>query len=184
VNEVRIRRIRADEWERVRDLRLESLADRDAAIAFLETLESSRALGPEFWRDRASTAAQTDRVAQFVAEVDQQWIGSVAVVVRRSGDADHHGVVVAENRADLVGVYVRPTHRGKGVFDALLSHAASWTVDVGLKTLTLDVHRDNAHAQAAYARCGFVETGRTVTSVIGPVEEWELDLTRGGAFKR
>ncbi|WP_291381530.1 GNAT family N-acetyltransferase [Demequina sp.] len=177
-----VRRIRADEWERVRDLRLESLADSDAAVAFLETLESSRELDPDFWRERASNGAKSEVVAQLVAEDDGVWVGSVAVLVRRRGDTDHHGVVSTEDRADVVGVYVRPTHRGKGVLDALLAHAANWTRAAGFDTLTLDVHRDNPHARSAYARCGFVETGRTFTGVIGPEIECALDLGgEGGA---
>lgn len=184
MSKVEVRRVRAGEWERVRDLRHEALADMDAAVAFLETLESSRMRDPEFWRDRASTAAQSERVAQFVAEDEQGWVGTVAVLVRRSGDTDHHGFVATHDRADLVGVFVHPAHRGKGVFDALLGHAAKWTFEAGLDTLTLDVHRDNAHARAAYARCGFVETGRAFTSVIGAETECALDLTREGVAGR
>nr|WP_255633285.1 GNAT family N-acetyltransferase [Demequina sp. TTPB684] len=159
-------------------MRLESLADKDAAVAFLETLESSLALSADFWRERTSTGAHSDGVAQFVAEANGEWMGSVAVLLRRAGDADHHGAAVPKDRADLVGVYVKPERRGKGVLDALIDHAAKWARAAGLRALTLDVHRDNTHAQAAYVRCGFVPTGRTFTSVIGPETEWVLDLTR------
>jgi RimJ/RimL family protein N-acetyltransferase len=39
---------------------------------------------------------------------------------------------------------------------------------LGLTRLSLDVHRENLRAQAAYRRAGFAPTGETFTSVIGP----------------
>ena len=151
---VAARRIRADEWERVRELRIAAVSDPAAAIAFLSTLEQELAHDDRFWRTRAANAAAGDEVAQFVAEVDGEWVGTATVLVRPTGTTDHTGRTVYVARADVVGVFVREGHRGAGVIDALLDAAAEWTAALGFARLTLDVHADNARAQAAYRRSG------------------------------
>ena len=165
---VAVRRIRADEWQAVRALRLESTSDPDANIAFLETPEQVAARPEQFWRDRARLAAESETAAQFVAVVDGAWVGSLSVIIRATGQTDHLGRFVDDRRADVVGVYVNPAHRGTGAVDQLLAAAAAWAGGLGLRRLSLDVHRDNPRAQAAYRRAGFEPTGETFSSSIGP----------------
>ena len=174
MTDVRARRIRADEWERVRELRIAAVSDPAASIAFLSTLDEELAHEPQFWRTRAANAASGDEAAQFIAEIDGEWIGTATVLVRPTGTTDHTGRTVYIARADVVGVFVREGHRGAGVIDALLDAAADWTVSLGYTRLTLDVHTANARAQAAYRRSGFVPTGVTFTGPIGP----ELEMAR------
>lgn len=162
------RRVREDEWARVRDLRIRAVGDPDAGIAFLSTPEQELAHDDEFWRRRTLHAAIGDEAAQFVAEADGRWVGSATVLVRAVGTVDHTGRTVYTARADVVGVYVSPEHRGAGTIDALFDAAAAWVAGLGIRRLTLDVHADNARAQAAYRRNGFVPTGETFTSTIGP----------------
>lgn len=170
----RVRRIRADEGEKVRALRLEATADPDAAIAFLTTSAEEEARDAAFWSDRAATGADGDSVAQFVLLSGEEWVGTATVLRRRPGSIDHLGRLVGADRADVVGVYVRPTHRGTGGIDALLDAAAAWAAGHGDPALTLDVHEDNTRAQRAYARAGFRPTGIRFTSQIGP----ELEMSR------
>jgi GNAT superfamily N-acetyltransferase len=169
-----VRRVRADEWERVRDLRIAAVTDPNAAIAFLTTPEQERAHDEAHWRKRAADAASGDATAQLIAEAEGDWVGTATVLVRPAGTTDHTGRTVYHRRADVVGVFVRADHRGQGVIDALLDAAAGWTASLGLTRLTLDVHTQNTRAQAAYRRCGFVPTGVTFTSTIGP----ELEMAR------
>lgn len=152
----------------MRDLRMEALADPHAAIAFLETHAEAAGRDEGFWRDRTRNAAEGGSVAQFVAAVDGEAIGTVSVLIRATGQADHLGRIVDDRRAFVVGVWVRPAHRGAGAIDALLAAAADFTADQGLSELTLDVHRDNHRAQEAYRRAGFEPTGETLTGPIGP----------------
>ncbi|WP_435744897.1 N-acetyltransferase family protein [Microbacterium sp. PMB16] len=171
---VAARRVRADEWERVRDLRLDAVRDPLAPIAFLHSYEEEAAHPDGFWQDRAANAASGDAVAQFVAEVDGEWIGTVTVIRWNAGETDHHGRDVSTPRGDVVGVFLRPEHRGRGVVDALIGAAAEWARSLGDESLTLDVHAENARAQAAYRRAGFVETGTRFSASIGP----ELEMSR------
>ena len=168
MSSVAVRRVRSDEWQAVRELRLESTSDPDANIAFLETPEQVAARAEQFWRERAELAAGSETAAQFVAVVDDVWVGSLSVLIRATGQTDHLGRFVDDRRADVVGVYVNPAHRGTGTIDLLLAAAAEWVTSLGLTRLSLDVPRDNPRAQGAYRRAGFVPTGETFTSVIGP----------------
>ncbi|KRA23468.1 acetyltransferase [Microbacterium sp. Root61] len=163
-----VRRIRADEWELVRSLRLAATADPDAGIAFLETHESASAHPEEFWVTRTEDAALSETVAQFLAVSDGDVVGTASVLVRATGQRDHLGRIVDDRRADVVGVYVDPAGRGTGAIDALLAAAGAWVATLGLREIHLDVHRDNLRAQGAYRRAGFAPTGETLTGPIGP----------------
>jgi len=171
---IAVRRVRAGEGARVRELRLRAVRDPNAAIAFLTTLEEELERDDAFWEQRAASGAEGDAVAMFVAETGEAWVGSATVLVRRAGDLDHTGSRVVADRCDVVGVYVDPVARGLGAIDELLESCARWCAAQGFETLSLDVHVDNARAQAAYRRAGFVETGETFTASIGP----ELAMSR------
>ncbi len=170
-----VRRVRADEWLQLRTLRLEALRDPDAPLAFLESHDDAAARPDEFWHSRTAAAAVGDHVAQFVGvDARDSLLGSVTVIVQAPGSLDHHGAVVPQRRAMLVGVYVRPTHRGDGLITALVDAGAGWARERGFRQLFLDVHRENARAQGAYRREGFAPSGVAFTSVIGP----EIEMVR------
>ena len=165
--EVEIRRIRADEWREVRDSRLEALRDPLAPLAFLETFEVRSAEPDEFWQARAAGAAEGSRVAQWVAIAGGDWVGTVAVIAFRPGETDYYGKDITEPRANLIGVYLRPTHRRRGLLERLVATAADWTAEQGFAELILDVHELNARAISAYVRCGFELTGERTVSEHG-----------------
>jgi RimJ/RimL family protein N-acetyltransferase len=173
---VAVRRVRADEWRLVRELRLAATADPDAAIAFLESHEDVAARGDDFWHERTRLAADGETVAQLVAEIEGDPVGSLSVLIRATGQTDQPGRFVDDRRAMVVGVWVRPDSRGSGAIDALLSAAAAWVFDLGLRRLQLDVHRDNLRAQVAYRRSGFEPTGEAFTGQIGPELVMARDL--------
>jgi RimJ/RimL family protein N-acetyltransferase len=165
---ISVRRIRADEWRAVRALRLEATADPDAGIAFLERHDEVATRPDEFWKERALGAAEGEVAAQLVAVADGEWVGSLSILIRATGQVDHLGRFLDDRRAFVVGVYVRPADRGSGAIDLLLAAAAEWAAGLGVDRLHLDVHRDNLRAQAAYRRAGFEPTGETLTGPIGP----------------
>ncbi|WAC68947.1 GNAT family N-acetyltransferase [Microbacterium sp. SL75] len=171
---IAVRRVRADEGARVRELRLRAVSDPVASIAFLTTREEELERDSTFWDERAAGGAAGRDAAMFVAEDGDAWVGSVTVLVRRAGDVDHTGRRLSAGRADVVGVYVAPEARGTGAIDALLDAAARWSAEQGFETLSLDVHVDNARAQAVYRRAGFTPTGETFTGPIGA----ELAMSR------
>jgi RimJ/RimL family protein N-acetyltransferase len=165
---IEIRRVRADEWAAVRALRLDALRDPAANVAFLESYDESAARPDELWQQRTVDASAGERVLQLIATADETWVGTLTVLVQAPGSTDHHGEAVGALRANVVGVYVRPEHRGTGLVDAMLDAAATWARALGLPALTLDVHDENRRAQAAYRRAGFVPTGERFVGRIGP----------------
>lgn len=132
-----IRRVRADQWERLRDLRLAAL--RDSPISYLETEQAALARPEEDWRDWAARGAAGDRLALYVAELDDgRWAG-------------------------MCGVFVDDDPRIAQIAEALIAAAARWAAEqAGAGELRLFVHEDNARAWAFYRRLGFTETGHTI----------------------
>ncbi|WP_298942501.1 GNAT family N-acetyltransferase [uncultured Microbacterium sp.] len=175
---VRVRRVRLHEWREVRDLRIEAVSDPDAAIAFLTSRAEELARDEAFWRERTAGAALSDEAAQFVAEVDEEWVASATVLLRDAGARDHLDRIVADRRIDVVGVFVAPHHRGTGILAKLFDAAVGWATAHGANDLFLDVHADNSRAQAAYRKNGFLPTGVTFTSVIGA----EIEMRRPIGF--
>ncbi|RII13536.1 Mycothiol acetyltransferase [Streptomyces sp. YIM 130001] len=161
---MRVRAVRGEEWERVRELRLASLRDEAAPVAFLETYERASAQPDSFWQARAEGAASGTDVRQFVAETDDGvWAGSVVVLVEKAGEVSVLGDEIPSGSAQLVAVYVRPEYRGRGVLAELFEAAQGWARSVeGVERVRLFVHEENGRARAAYAKCGFELTGESV----------------------
>ncbi|MFE4312233.1 GNAT family N-acetyltransferase [Streptomyces sp. NPDC056891] len=162
-----IRVIRAEEWERARELRLAALRDPVAHLAFLETYEASVQRPDSFWQERAEGASETGdgKVRQFVAEAsDGTWVGTISLLVERPSDEVRFGEPAKVGQTHIVGVYVRPEVRGTGVIDALFRAGVewSWSLAEPVERVRLYVHEDNARAAAFYRRFGFVATGARV----------------------
>ncbi|MFD6415903.1 GNAT family N-acetyltransferase [Streptomyces sp. NPDC060194] len=176
-----VRPVRAEEWREVKALRLLALRDPAAPIAFLETYEEAAARPDDFYRQRAEGASHGTGARQFVAEDgDGSWVGSVTVLVEEAGRDDFFGHRVERRQAQLVGVYLRPEHRGTGVLDALVSAAVAWAwSDPAITRVRLHVHESNARAAGAYRRLGFVASGVTLPTEADPaLVERELVLAR------
>ena len=166
--------MRLSDAARVRGIRLEALDDPAAPVAFLETRDEAAAHPDAFWQERTAGAALSGSTAQFVAEAGRDWVGTLTVLIREAGTLDYLGRAALEGHALVVAVYVRPSHRGRGVLEALMDAAAAWARDSGRSTLALDVHADNSRAQRAYERLGFTRTGRTSQSPNGT----EIEMVR------
>jgi GNAT superfamily N-acetyltransferase len=164
-----IARITENDWPRMRDLRLEMLAD--TPLAFLETLDDARREPDGEWRFRAVRTTRDGSIG--LAAVDRStgaWLGTMSGYLDGQGDAM------------LVSVYVTPAWRGRatGLTDALLDEVERWARDaVPRGRLRLHVHEDNPRARSFYARRGYVETGRTIPYPLDPSQnevEMALDL--------
>lgn len=160
-----IRSIRADEWRAVKELRLAALRDPVAHLAFLETYEQAAAKADAFWQDRAEGSAEgSTGVRQIIAEApDGAWAGTVTVLLEEAGTTDWAGLPVERRQGHVVGVFVRPGHRGTGLTKALFDAGAEWAWERGAERVRLLVHQDNARAQGAYRKAGFVPSGVVVT---------------------
>ncbi|GAB2468182.1 GNAT family N-acetyltransferase [Xylanimonas ulmi] len=168
----RVRRVRAQEWEAVRQIRLASLCDPLAHLAFLDSYEAAVARPAEFWRERAARAAQGDEVAQYVVvDQDGRWVGSVTGLLEPAGSVDFEGRAVARRQAHVVGVWLHPDHRGRGLIQRAIAAVVDWAGQQGAERARLYVHADNARARAAYLKAGFAPSGQVIAGTIGPEEE-------------
>jgi GNAT superfamily N-acetyltransferase len=165
----RIERIAESDWQRMRELRLEMLAD--TPLAFLETLESARQEPETEWRSRAGRSKREGSIG--LAAVDPStgaWLGTMSAYLDGRGDAM------------LVSVYVTPAWRGtaKGLTDALLDEVETWVrAAIPEGRLLLHVHEDNPRARGFYERRGYVATGRTIPYPLDRTQnevEMALDL--------
>ncbi|MCX5207229.1 GNAT family N-acetyltransferase [Streptomyces sp. NBC_00237] len=174
-----IRRVRADEWQQVRELRLLALQDPVASIAFLETYENASAKDDSFWMERTEGSAVGERVAQFVAEApDGSWVGTVSVLVEKPGVATAFSDPAVMDQTHIVGVFVRSEVRGSGVGDALFRAGIEWSWELRetkAERVRLFVHERNGRAEGLYKKLGFERTGVTVP-MAGGSGELEIEM--------
>ncbi|MGH8895338.1 MAG: GNAT family N-acetyltransferase, partial [Actinomycetes bacterium] len=103
-DQVMVRRVIEEDWQRLRAIRLEVLAA--APTAFLETLADAETHDEAEWRFRArrgSTGAENLALAAEDSDQPDRWVGYMACFVDAPG------------QAHLVSVYVVPDHRGTGL---------------------------------------------------------------------
>jgi RimJ/RimL family protein N-acetyltransferase len=176
-----IRAVRAEDWQLVKELRLASLQDPVASIAFPDTYERSVVQADEFWQGRTADAAEGKTVRQFIGEDgDGRWLGTVTVLVEQAGVQDYFGQIHDIAQTHVVGVYVRPEARGTGLAQGLFEAALGWSwalPDPSVARVRLYVHEDNARARALYEKVGFTRTGVAVAVPAG--REFEYAVARG-----
>ncbi len=152
------------DWRQVRDLRLQALAD--TPHAFMETLVHAVARTDEHWKARARRCEGPDYVG-FAAIDGSRWVGTM------------RGEISAEGQANLLGVFVLPSYRGRkhGIGDRLLDAVEQWMRDAGRSEVFLEVHQDNLRAQAFYQRRGYQFTGVSRPYPLLPAES-EVQMRR------
>ncbi len=130
-----------DDWQAMRDIRLEGL--RDAPDAFGSTYARDAAFEPAEWHRRAT------RDGSFFA-----FIPSLDVPAGLAGgyEEEEPGVI------ELISMFVRPQARGHGVGEALVDAVAAWARNREAASLHLWVTESNKPALRLYERCGFTVT--------------------------
>jgi len=143
-----VRRIRADEGQVLREIRLRALAG--APDAYGTTLAEALADAEQDWHNRAARRA-TDEAGEvtFFVEEDGQVVGMAAG--RPAPDAP--GTV------ELVAMWVDPPMRGRGAGRALIEAVADWARGRGATRLQLQVTDTNAPAISLYTKEGFTPVG-------------------------
>jgi GNAT superfamily N-acetyltransferase len=179
VTQYDIRPVHAHEWRQIKALRLLALSDEAAPMAFLDSYADASIRPDAYWQDRARgssvEAGPGAGARQFVAVTeDGDWVGSAVALVERAGDQDFEGGVVTRAGGHVVGVFLRPEHRGRGVLGRLFQGVTDWLREIGLGHVRLYVHADNVRAMRSYEKLGFQPTGAHVSGSIGT----ELEMAR------
>ncbi|MFG2633938.1 GNAT family N-acetyltransferase [Streptomyces sp. NPDC048362] len=180
-DDYKVRAVRPDDWPAVKELRLDALRDPLAPVAFFETYEEAAAHPDAFWQERAIGSGENSESArQIVAEApDGSWAGCLTVLVEEPGTKDWTGHLVERRQGHVVGVFVRPEHRGNGLIQALFDAGVEWAWQQRVERVRLFVHVDNGRAQGAYRKAGFLPSGLTVSfAKEEPESELEFVLER------
>jgi len=139
-----VRRIKADEWSLLRELRLRSLLD--APEAFGQRYENAAAEPETEWRSAARASAAGDRRAWFVARDNDLAATEIGLVqARRRPPAD----------CLVFSMWVAPAARRGGVGRALINSATNWAGSWGAERIVLWVTGANESATRFYDRLGF-----------------------------
>lgn len=141
---IEVRRVRPDEWEALRDLRLRALAtDPDA---FGDTHERAMTDDDATWRARAD---RPDGIAFVAVTRAGKMVGMAG-----GGPAPHRADVAA-----VYGMWVAPEARGHGLGARLLSAVEDWARSAHYEVIGLGVTTTNGPAIRLYERCGYADVG-------------------------
>jgi ribosomal protein S18 acetylase RimI-like enzyme len=139
-----VRQARAADWKVLRELRLRALAD--APDAFASTLEQEAAFPEQVWRQRVEGREGS---VTFIASEGGAGIGMVAIFA----------VADPPGRVHLVGMWVDPLHRRRGVAKALVERAVRGAQERQAGEVVLWVADHNIPARTLYEQVGFRPTG-------------------------
>ncbi len=153
---VTVRRVRADEWQALRDLRLAALAD--SPQAFSTTLAEAQRRSNMDWRGFATNGAAGLRWVTFVAQADR---GALVGMATGHYPDERHRPNDDPSIPSLIQMWVAPVHRRTGVGRALVKEVQRWAASQKAGLLRLEVNESDAGAVAFYESCGFRRTGRS-----------------------
>ncbi|MEI7697083.1 MAG: GNAT family N-acetyltransferase [Actinomycetes bacterium] len=139
---VKVEILAADEWPRLKDLRLRSL--RESPEAFGGTFEVESAFTESDWRSKFS---KLDYLAASIDEID------IAIMSVEVLDGDHGATCW------IGGCWSDPKYRGQGALRALFEYLDSCAVEKGWQRQGLGVWADNDGAISAYRAIGFENPG-------------------------
>jgi GNAT superfamily N-acetyltransferase len=142
-----VRRIRPDEGDVLRDVRLAGLGDSPSAFASTHAAES--ALPASHWSQRAADTAGGTDSAIFLAVDGEQTIGIVGAFRTELGSP-----IVR-----LGAMWTAPAHRGRGVGRRLVGAVREWAGRCDASEVELWVTDGNVAALALYESTGFTVTG-------------------------
>lgn len=140
---IKYRRIRRDEWQLYKNLRLTSL--RESPHAFSSTYESALQRSDESWQKQVADSSVGPDRATFIAFSNNVPVG-IAALYR---DSEH------EDQGELLQVWVSPNYRGSTLAQDLLSAILKWGKENGLKKILAGITNGNERVINFYKKCGF-----------------------------
>jgi ribosomal protein S18 acetylase RimI-like enzyme len=132
-----VRRVREDELDRLKELRLRALLDAPGAFG--------RRHEEEAGRDPGEYSGWVKEGCTLVAEDDSGWHGLVAMAVDRDDPSQCH----------LLSMWTEPASRGRGLGRMLVEAGVNWARETGAARVRLGVVEDNWAAIRLYQEAGF-----------------------------
>ncbi len=142
-SQINVELLSADQWQRLRDIRLRSL--NESPSAFGGQLEVEGEFLENQWRDKFSTL---DYLVASIDEVD------IALMSVETFAGDHDATCW------IGGCWSDPLYRGQGAMRALFDYVDLHAKEKGWQRQGLGVWADNDGAIAAYRAIGFENAGK------------------------
>lgn len=150
-----IRRAQFGDEPLLRELRIAALTD--SPRAFSSTLERELNRTAENWRTWLTAPSVT-----FILESAQREPRGIVAGALENSDP---------SIANLMSMWVHPSHRGTGAAAQLIASIQRWAAELRVREVRLLVNESNPVARACYERAGFRATGhRGINPVTGEPE--------------
>ncbi|KAJ7438485.1 hypothetical protein FB451DRAFT_1416187 [Mycena latifolia] len=130
--------------------------------AFGSTYENNVGKASAQWRAMIDTTDRLTIAARCVSAAgDNEWVGTASILTPEM--VGQHTGDEGPNPYLLVGMWVHPAHRRKGLAKRLISVGVEWVrartegMPEEKRRILLEVHRHNESAKALYDELGFLE---------------------------
>lgn len=145
----RVRRVRREDGEALRELRLRAL------------LSEPHAFGSNYEAEATAPLDRWDKLAASASTGPSQFIALAELQGRLIGMAGGYEPDDAPEERGIWGTWVAPEARRQGIGVELVEAIRAWSEQAGAKRLTLWVVDSNEPAVTLYRSLGFSETGET-----------------------
>ncbi|MAU49766.1 MAG: ribosomal-protein-alanine N-acetyltransferase [Actinobacteria bacterium] len=114
----------------------------------IEVMEINELVYPTVWSVSffKQQLRQTDSRVNIVFELEKKIVG-------------HGALMKVADEAHIISLVVHPLHQKKGIGVSMLSVLCHHAVDMGLKSMTLEVRKSNESAISLYKKFGFSPVG-------------------------
>lgn len=137
LEEIVIKKVSVDDWEKFRDLRLKGLQTDPQAFGNTHAIESKG--DKKYWEDRISFP---DRF-YYAAEKDDIFVASAGIKK------------ITEDNRMIIAVYTIPEYRGLGLSKKIMNIVLDELKSLGIKTASLMVNVHQEVAVTFYKKLGF-----------------------------
>jgi ribosomal protein S18 acetylase RimI-like enzyme len=152
VEPVVIRRVIANDAERIKSVRLRAL--RSDPSSFASTYAKEAAYPDEWWVDWATGDAGGEEMATMLALQGETAVGLVGAHRDNNDESLYH----------VFAMWVAPEHRGAGLGRKLLTTAEEWIATAAGTTVRLDVADTAKEAVSLYEKGGYAPDGHQAPS--------------------
>ncbi len=147
MSDFEIIQLRPEQWQRYREIRLESLQEEPQA--FGSTYADMAQRPPDYWQGRLADAERGENSRLLFAQAGERLVGMIGAFYDQERQA-----------AIIVSVYASKAARGKGVGKALMDGIlAEIGKKGGIRRAALGVNQEQTAAVRLYRRFGFQISG-------------------------
>lgn len=148
---IAIRKPKQNEWENIKELRLESL--KEFPNAFASTYEEELEKPDDYWKQLILDSINESECIMLYAFDGNKLIGSIGAKWNNKSKTAHI--------VNLASMYVKPNFQKQGVAENLFNELLKYLEkNIIFRKIKLEVVADNIPAHSFYKKMGFVDTGK------------------------